>query len=175
MTGWEDLIPPLHDDAVAELEAARQAGLARTIELLGPVWRRWSGKASSLDLWPEVTRWPPAHIRESALALHAMACGAALGYSVQGSVLCGLSGLDVPWRASDLAWCLARVASMGSTDQEFLQLELPSVIASKLPTADLAPFAPALSALLEEVREDYFVATAVAAAPWRCLARRSTG
>ncbi len=157
MSSWSDLIPAQSAEAAAPIDGEAVQGRPFVVEVLGTTAFHYGGKASSLKVWREIEAWPAERLRASALALHEMACGGLLGMSEHGAVLNGLCGLDLPWTRADLIWALHRAARMRASDQATLHYSLPAAIASKLSSSSLLSIEPALSALMAEIHDDYFV------------------
>jgi hypothetical protein len=157
MGDWGDLLPALTEADRRQVEA----GLDDTDVRIQVVLRKtdtyhWTQRITILSEWAVVRSWPAEERRRAALVVYrrlARGGGLRLVDAVR-----DLAEGDVPWHRADLLWCL-EAAARGCEWIDATQLEMPMTIAKRVPAAELTGLAPALSALLVELANDYSMTT----------------
>ncbi|MFG3556772.1 DUF4132 domain-containing protein [Micromonospora sp. NPDC047557] len=158
MGDWTALLPHLSDADRRQVEA----GVAEADERIRAVLRIastyfWGSSVTSVPEWATVEAWPAEERRRAALAVHRESANGSIPTALN-DVVRSLAAEDVPFTRADLVWCLD-VLARGAGFDNGADLELPALIAPRLTAAELADLVPALSALVSELVDDYFIAT----------------
>ncbi|MFI7209931.1 DUF4132 domain-containing protein [Micromonospora maritima] len=157
MADWTRLLPALSaadrrqvETGLADADARVRALLRRTAD------HYWGSSVTRTPEWAVTGSWSAERRRRAALAVHLEAATGSVP-STLNDVVRSLADGEHDWTRADLVWSL-EVAGRGWGYQNAAHLELPATIAACLSPADLADLAPALSALFDEITEDYFMA-----------------
>ncbi|SCF27076.1 DUF4132 domain-containing protein [Micromonospora chokoriensis] len=156
MGDWTASLPTLTDADRRQVEAGLAEADARIRAVLHVVSTyHWGSSLTEVPEWKVVASWPVAQRRSAALAMHRTACTSSIPVALN-EVLRSLADGDLPWTRSDLVWCLD-VAGRGEEYDNGAHVELPAIIAARLPPAELVDLVPALAALMSELVDDYFI------------------
>ncbi|GAA2190510.1 DUF4132 domain-containing protein [Micromonospora lupini] len=157
MGDWEALLPGLTEADRRQVEvglAEADARIRAVLRIAGTYF--WGSPVTSVPEWATVESWPAEERRRAALAMHLESSNASIPTALN-DVVRNLAAEDVPFTRADLVWCL-QVAARGECFDNGAHLELPALIAPRLPAGELADLVPALSALVSELVDDYFIA-----------------
>ncbi|HEX5541926.1 MAG TPA: DUF4132 domain-containing protein [Micromonospora sp.] len=155
---WAELLPGLTEADRQQVEAGLAEADARVRALLRTTtsYYYWGSSATSAPEWAAVELWSVEDRRRAALAMHLEAATSSTPTGLN-YVLRSLAHGGLPWTRADLVWCL-EAAGRGDTYEDAAHVELPAVIAARLAPAELADLVPALSALLNELAGNHFLA-----------------
>ncbi|MFG1675355.1 DUF4132 domain-containing protein [Micromonospora sp. NPDC049282] len=157
MGDWTRLLPALSAADRRRVETEIAEANAQVRPLLGKTTTYfWASSVTRMPEWATIRSWPGELRRHAALAVHLEATASSRP-SALNDVVRSLADGERDWTRADLLWSLD-VAGRGWIYHDGAHLELPAMIAVCLAPADLADLAPALSALFDEIAEDYFMA-----------------
>ncbi|MFY1661226.1 hypothetical protein [Micromonospora sp. WMMD1274] len=157
MGDWTRLLPALSAPDRRRVETGIAEADVHVRPLLRPMDTYfWATSVTRTPEWAATKAWPGELRRRAALAVHLKANNSSIPSALNDVVRSLADGVH-DWTRADLLWSL-EVAGQGHGYDNGAHLELPAMIAVRLAPADLADLAPALSALFDEIAEDYFMA-----------------
>ncbi len=157
MGDWTRLLPALSAPDRRRVETGIAEADVHVRPLLRPMDTYfWATSVTRTPEWAATKAWPGELRRRAALAVHLQATTSSIPSALNDVVRSLADGVH-DWTRADLLWSL-EVAGQGHGYDNGAHLELPAMIAVRLAPADLADLAPALSALFDEIAEDYFMA-----------------